>query len=88
MVYYFLVTNFANICISLNFMTLNLYFYFYSLKTSDVPEPDPDFFFQIRIRPKPDPEFFSYQDPAGSGYQTKMAISGWIRTRIVSPVHH
>ena len=32
--------------------------------------------------------FFSYQDPAGSGYQTKMAISGRIRNRIVSPIHH
>ena len=40
--------------------------------------PDPDIF-SIEIRLEPEADLFSYQDPAGSGYQTKMAISGNIR---------
>ena len=51
------------------------------------PEPDPDLFFKSRSGRNRIRIFFSYQYPAGSGYQTKMAISGRIRTRIVSPVH-
>ena len=61
---------------------------FIYVKTSDVPDPDPGSFFKLESGRNRIRIFFSYQETAGPGYQTKMAISGQIRTRIVSPVHH
>ena len=48
------------------------------------PDPDPDFFFQLGSGRNRTRIFFSNKDPAGSGYQTKMAISGRIRNRFLN----
>ena len=52
------------------------------------PDPDPGFFFKLGSGRTQIRTFFSNKDPARSGYQTKIAISGRIRNWILNTLSY